>query len=71
VILSHNKKIVSGKEGLIGEIGHADTTLLPQKEGKVFVHGELWNAMADEHIRKDEKIVVVKAEGLTLKVKKA
>ena len=70
VILSHNKKIVSGKEGLIGEIGHADTNLLPEKEGKVFVHGELWNATASEHIRKDEKVTVVKAEGLTLTVKK-
>jgi membrane-bound serine protease (ClpP class) len=36
----------------------------------VFVHGELWNAYADETIEEGEKIQVLKAEGLQLKVEK-
>ena len=39
-------KVVTGEKGLIGELGMAQTTLRP--EGKVFVHGELWNATAFE-----------------------
>lgn len=35
-------KVVTGIRGLIGEVGVARTQLRP--EGKVFVHGELWNA---------------------------
>jgi len=35
-------KVVTGEKGLIGETGTAQTSLRP--EGKVFVHGEIWNA---------------------------
>ena len=35
-------KVVTGDKGLIGELGVAQTQLRP--EGKVFVHGEIWNA---------------------------
>jgi len=35
-------KVVTGDQGLIGELGVAQTQLRP--EGKVFVHGEIWNA---------------------------
>jgi len=35
-------KVVTGEKGLIGELGTAQTTVRP--EGKVFVHGEIWNA---------------------------
>jgi membrane-bound serine protease (ClpP class) len=61
-------KPTTGAEGLVGEIGIARTRLAP--EGKVFVHGEWWNATADETIEPDEKIRVVKTEGLGLKVEK-
>jgi membrane-bound serine protease (ClpP class) len=39
-------------------------------EGKVFVHGEIWNAYADGTIEEGQKIRVLKAEGLKLKVEK-
>ena len=37
-------KVETGSEGMIGEIGAAITDLAP--EGKVFVHGEYWNAIS-------------------------
>jgi membrane-bound serine protease (ClpP class) len=52
----------------VGETGVARTRLDP--EGKVFVHGELWNAYTNETIEEGEKIQIVKAEGLILKVEK-
>jgi membrane-bound serine protease (ClpP class) len=42
---------------LIGEIGSVKERLAP--EGKVFVHGELWNAEAPEPIEAGAKVRVV------------
>jgi membrane-bound serine protease (ClpP class) len=64
----HQAKPTSGKEGLIGEEGKADSDISP--EGKVFVRGEYWNAFSDESIRRGERIVVTDVEGMTLKVRK-
>ncbi len=61
-------KPATGSEGLIGETGVARTRL--DLEGKVFVHGELWNAYSDETIEEGEKIRVLRTDGLKLKVKK-
>ncbi len=49
-------------------IGEVKKDLLP--EGTVFVSGELWNAVADEHIFAGEKVEVVSVENLRLKVRK-
>ena len=61
-------KPISGEEGLIGEIGVAETPISP--EGRVFIHGEIWKAESDLPIKKKEKVEVVKVEGLMVKVKK-
>jgi membrane-bound serine protease (ClpP class) len=61
-------KPTTGAEGIAGEIGVAKTRLSP--EGKVFVHGELWDAYSDDAIEPDEKIRILKTDGLRLKVEK-
>jgi len=69
VIRAHLRKAFTGKEGLVGEIGVAQTALSP--EGKVFVHGELWNAEAPEEIPKGAKVKVIEVgENLKIKVTK-
>jgi len=65
-ISAHRCKPASGKEGLLGEWGTADSDISP--EGKAFVHGEYWDAWSEEHIRKGERIRVVDLEGMRLKV---
>jgi membrane-bound serine protease (ClpP class) len=60
-------KVVTGAEGLVGEVAVAQTTLAPA--GKVFIHGEIWDAVASENVSPGEKIVVQKVDGLELKVK--
>jgi len=60
-------KVVTGAEGLVGEVAVAQTALAPA--GKVFVHGEIWDAVASENVSPGEKIVVQKVDGLELKVK--
>jgi membrane-bound serine protease (ClpP class) len=63
---ARRNKVVTGEQGLIGEIGIAQTALAPA--GKVFVHGELWDAVSVVPILAGERIVVRQVDGLTLKV---
>src|SRR3954469_7788648 len=62
----HNK-VVTGVEGLIGEIGVAQTALSPA--GKVFVHGEIWDAITSQDVLAGEKVVVEQVAGFQLRVK--
>lgn len=59
-------KVVTGAQGLVGERGVAQTPLSPQ--GKVFVHGELWDAVASANLSPGQLIVVRRVEGLQLQV---
>jgi membrane-bound serine protease (ClpP class) len=60
------RKPQTGEQGLIGEIGVALTDV--NAGGKVAVHGEYWNARADRHIPKGERIRVVRVDNLCLLV---
>jgi membrane-bound serine protease (ClpP class) len=59
-------KVVTGAEGLIGAVAVAQTALAPS--GKVFVHGEMWDAVASANVPAGERVVVQKVDGLELKV---
>jgi membrane-bound serine protease (ClpP class) len=63
---ARRNKVVTGAQGLVGETGVAQTTLSPQ--GKVFVHGELWDAIASTTLPPGQLVVVRKIDGLTLHV---
>ena len=56
----------TGTKGLVGEIGMVKKALTP--EGKVFVHGELWNAKAEKAIDEGAKVRVVNVVNLMLEV---
>jgi len=61
-------KVKTGREGLLRETGVAKTDILDK--GKVFLHGELWNAKSRELIKEGEEIFVTDIKGLSLIVKK-
>jgi len=66
-IRAHKAKPVTGKEGLVGEIGIAQTDLSP--EGKVFIHGEIWQAEAKENLPAGTKVKILEVpEHLKIKV---
>jgi membrane-bound serine protease (ClpP class) len=69
VFKSQRSKSKIGAEGLVGEIGVVKKKISP--EGKVFVHGELWNAVSDVPIHLGTKVQVVNVENLVIKVKPA
>ncbi|NTU47911.1 MAG: nodulation protein NfeD [Syntrophobacteraceae bacterium] len=62
------RKPQTGADGLVGALGEVMNDL--DLHGKVFVSGELWNAVADEKIIAGEKVEVLSVENLKLKVKK-
>jgi membrane-bound serine protease (ClpP class) len=61
------KKVITGAEEMIGITGEAmeDFTEL----GRVWVHGESWQAKSSAPIKKGQKIQVTAKEGLLLKIK--
>jgi len=63
---ARRNKIVTGEQGLVGDTGVAQTALSPQ--GKVFVHGELWDAVASSSLPIGQLVVVRRVDGLVLQV---
>jgi membrane-bound serine protease (ClpP class) len=63
---ARRNKIVTGVQGLIGETGVAQSPLAPA--GKVFVHGELWDAISSTPITAGQQVVVRRIDGLQLYV---
>jgi membrane-bound serine protease (ClpP class) len=66
VVRSQSAAPTLGMEGLIGKIGEARSKLSPN--GKVFVHGEYWNAQGDGEIEPGDRVKVVGYDGMRLKV---
>ena len=69
VFRAQMSKPKTGLKGLVGEIGVVKKALAP--EGKVFVHGELWNARSDKTLEEDTKVRVVNVVNLMLEVEPA
>jgi membrane-bound serine protease (ClpP class) len=63
---ARRNKLVSGSQGMIGETGVAQTALAPR--GKIFVHGELWDAIASCEVDVGQSVVVRRVDGLVLHV---
>lgn len=68
VVQAQRRKPTLGMEGLVGEIGEVKFKLDPI--GKIFVHGEYWNAEADREIAVGERVRVVALDGMRLKVRR-
>lgn len=69
VLRIHRTKPITGVEGLVGEVGEVAVTLAP--DGKVFVHGEYWQARAATRIEVGAPVRVVRVEGRQLVVEPA
>ncbi len=62
------KPAQTGREAMVGKTVSA-LSRIDAQGGKVFIDGELWNAVSDTAVEKDQPVEVVGLEGLTLKVK--
>ena len=63
---AHRNKVETGSEGMVGEIGTAVTALDPS--GKVFVHGEYWDAVAAQSVPAGSLVRVAGLKGLVINV---
>jgi membrane-bound serine protease (ClpP class) len=66
-VKSQLRRPVTGAESMVGTIAVAKTDLLPR--GKVFLQGEIWDAVSEEPIREGEEAEVKAVAGLTLTVR--
>jgi membrane-bound serine protease (ClpP class) len=69
VVKTFTQQPYSGREGMLRKVGVA-LTRIDQKQGKVFVAGERWDAHSDAPVDKGEAVEVVEMVGMTLLVKK-
>jgi membrane-bound serine protease (ClpP class) len=65
-VRARRNKVFTGIGAMIGEVGTARSPLTPN--GKVFVHGELWDAVAPEPIPQGVNVRVTDVDGLLLHV---
>ncbi|MGA2181699.1 MAG: nodulation protein NfeD [Bryobacteraceae bacterium] len=66
VVRARRNKVVTGIPGMLDEIGVARTDLSPA--GKVFVHGEHWDAVSSAPLPEGSRVRVIAVDGLTLRV---
>ncbi len=69
VVKARANKVLMANAGLIDEIGEARTELAPS--GKVFVHGEYWDAVSATPVNAGDPVRVVTVDGMKLRVKPA
>jgi len=63
---ARRNKVVTGEQGMIGEVAIVCAPLTPS--GKVFVQGELWDAVSPANVEAGHRVVVRKVENLVLHV---
>ena len=68
VIKARHNKVLTGAEGMIGQLGIAQTALEP--EGQILVRGEYWDAVAPSNIPAGAAVRVNGVAGLKLQVEK-
>ena len=66
VMRARRNKVDTGREGMIGETGAAITELAP--EGKIFIHGEYWDAVSPRPVAIGGRVRVTAIDKLKLKV---
>jgi membrane-bound serine protease (ClpP class) len=63
---ARRNKVVTGEQGMIGEIAIVCSPLAPS--GKVFVQGELWDAVSPVRVDAGSQVIVRRVENLVLHV---
>jgi membrane-bound serine protease (ClpP class) len=64
---ARRRPVTTGLEGLLSETGVARSPIAPH--GKVFVHGELWEARADQPVEAGQAVDILAVEGRVLRVR--
>jgi membrane-bound serine protease (ClpP class) len=65
-VMGRKRKSVCGVSGMLGKVG--EVKQWEKNEGKVFVNGELWEAVSDVPLLRGDRVVIQNVKGLTLEV---
>lgn len=72
ILRARRRKVVTGREGLIGAVGVVRRAIEPGRLGIALVQGELWQALtAEGRLGENERVVVQSIDGLRLTVRRA
>jgi membrane-bound serine protease (ClpP class) len=66
---ARRNKVLTGEQAMIGQVAIVCAPLMPR--GKVFVRGELWDAVAPANVDAGGKVIIRKIENLVLHVEPA
>jgi membrane-bound ClpP family serine protease len=66
-VMDRKRKSVCGVPGMLGKVG--EIKQWRNNEGRVFVHGELWQAVSDAPLLPGDRVVIQNMKGLILEVK--
>ncbi|MFI5167389.1 MAG: nodulation protein NfeD [Thermoanaerobaculales bacterium] len=69
VLKTQKRQPITGTEGMIGELGEVAIALEP--DGKIFVHGEYWDATSRVALQAGAAVRVVRVDGKRLEVEPA
>ncbi len=72
VLKAHRQRVSSGADYLVDMEAKAAADMKPDRQGKIFVFGEYWNAVSDTPVAKGDKVVIksVNTENLIARVTK-
>ena len=65
-IKGRKKRSACGVSGMLGKVG--EVKQWQKNAGKVFVKGEVWQAVSEVSLLPGDRVVIENVEGLTLKV---
>ncbi len=68
ILNAHREKVTTGSEGMVGESGYAIMDFTGR--GKMLLRGELWNALCDVPVLKDDQLEILEVRGMDLVVRK-
>jgi membrane-bound serine protease (ClpP class) len=70
VVRAQTRPVVTGAEGMVGEIGEVRRGVDAKGRVKVFVHGEYWDAVAEQPVDVGAPVEVVAVDGLQIRVRR-
>ncbi len=69
VIRGQKRPVVTGKQAMVGETGRVTSPITGgDQPGKIVVHGEVWNAIAEEPLGAETRARVVQVKGRIVQV---
>jgi membrane-bound serine protease (ClpP class) len=71
VVRAQRRQPAVGAEGMVGEIGEVRRACDASGRIKVFVHGEYWDASAEEVLEVGESVEVVSIDGMRMRVRRS